>query len=285
MQKVSMKLCGYALVAGIFGAFFRWVQLTRAVEADTGLFISGSRWSILLAAYLAAAAAVLFVLVRAQKNTAFPQSYPAVYAGSSCVAGIVGVVAGLILALGGVCTILYAMHTAATATPDFSGTVDYTPVFDLVLGLFAIGSGIAGAVFVVSPQKKKSVRGYGASTILVLFACFWLIAAYKYSANDPVLWNFSIRLLAIASSVLTFYYAAGFVFDKPHPLAALYFSLLTVILCTATLADTYPLGEQLIVLALLIFSLLLSAQQLNSSVRQTSCSDPQQEEPTDTPEI
>lgn len=265
MQKTSFRLCGFAVVAGIFGAFIRWVQLNRALEADTGLFIAGSPWSKLLIVYLAAVAGVLVVLVRAQKKTVFPQSYPAVYAGGSRAAGIVGVVAGIILALGGVCSILYAMHTAANATTDFSGAVDYTPVFDLVLGLFAIGSGVAGAVFVVSPQKKKSVRGYGASAILVLFACFWLIATYKNSANDPVLWNFAIRLLTVASAVLAFYYIAGFVYEKPHPLAALYFCLLTAILGIVTLADVYLLNEQLIVLAFVIFSLEFAALQLRGA--------------------
>ena len=77
--------------------------------------------------------------------------------------------------------------------------------------------------------------------------------------------NFAIRLLAISAAVLAFYYAAGFVFGKPHPLAALYFCQLTAFLCIVTEADVYPLGEQLIVLAFLVLALLLSALQLGSA--------------------
>lgn len=265
MQKYTRMLCGTTLVLGIFGAFFRWVQLRRAVEADTGLFIVGSPWSILMTAFLVIGAVVLFFLVRSKKNERFPLAYPAVYAGGSRAIRIAAVFAGVLLAVGGVLTIVYAMHYAAASTVSLNGTVDYTPVFDLALGLFAVISGVAAAVFVVSPSKPKPVKGYGAAALLVLFLCFWLIAAYKYSADDPVLWNFSIRLLMIAATVLAFYYAAGFVYEKPHPLAALYFCQLSAFLAVVTLADVYPLGEQLMVFAFLLFTMLLSILQLQNA--------------------
>lgn len=273
MQKTSYKLCGSALVMGIFGAFFRWVQLRRAREADTGLFISGSPWSIWIFLYLAAIAAALFLLVRAQRGRAFPPSYPAVYAHGNRAIKPLSALAGFLLALGGLLTIVYALRSAATAATGINGSIDYTPVFDLILGLFALGCAVAASVFIGSAGNPKPVKGYGASAFVVLFLCFWLIAAYKYSANDPVVWNFAIRLVTISSAVLSFYYAAGFVYQKPHPLAALYFALLTVVLCTVTLADAYPLGEQLIVFAFLLYSLLLAALELSSSGTQKQAED------------
>ena len=89
-----------------------------------------------------------------------------------------------------------------------------------------------------------------------------------------MVWNFAIRLLCIASAILAFYYAAGFVFEKPHPLAALYFCQLTVFLAIVTEADVYPLGEQLIVLAFLLFALLLSVLQLGSIDRAAPAAPP-----------
>ncbi len=273
MHKNTLRLCGFTIAAGIFGAFFRWVQLSRAVEADTGLFISGSPWSTLVVVFLAVYAAFLLVLVRRMKGASFAQAYPAVYAGGRA-AKPAAILAGALLVLGGLLTIVYAMHAAATATVGLGGTVDYTPVFDLVLGMFAAVCGIAETVFILSAGSAKPAKGYLSSALTVLFLCFWLIAAYKYSADDPVVWNFAIRLLCIASAILAFYYAAGFVFEKPHPLAALYFCQLTVFLAIVTEADVYPLGEQLIVFAFLLFALLLSVLQLGSIDRAAPAAPP-----------
>ncbi|MEA4895774.1 MAG: hypothetical protein VB064_11000, partial [Oscillospiraceae bacterium] len=90
-----------------------------------------------------------------------------------------------------------------------------------------------------------------------------LIASYKYSASDPVIWHFAPRLLTISSTVLAFYYIAGFVFNKPRPLASLYFSLLGTFLCLTVLADSYPLGEQLITVGFLAAMTLLSFKQIS----------------------
>lgn len=265
MHKNTYKLCAFPLVMGIFGAFLRWVQLGRAVEEDTGLFISGSPWSWAMAVFLAAVAAALFFLVRARKAPGFPDAYPAVYAGGGRSMKVLSILAGILLAAGGVLTIVYAMHTAATAPANINGTTDYTPVFDLALGLFAVVCGIAAPSFVISASKPKPDRGYGKSAIVVLFLCFWLIAAYKYSADDPVVWNYAVRLLAVAATILAFYYAAGFVYEKPHPLPALYFCQLSAFLCTITLADSYPAGEQMIVFAFILLTTLLSALQLKNA--------------------
>ena len=265
MRKTTRTLCGFTVAAGIFGAFFRWVQLGRAVEEDTGLFLPGAPSSTLMAVYLVVVAAVLLVLVRRCKGAAFQTSYPAVYAGGGRAVKPVAILAGILLAIGGLLTITHAMHMAKAATAGLIGTLDYTPVFDLLLGIFAIICGIAAIFFVFNAGSRKPGRAYFSSALIVLFLCFWLIAAYKYSADDPVLWNFAIRLLDISATILAFYYAAGFVYDKPRPLAALYFCQLSAFLGIVTEADVYPLGEQLIVLAFLILSLLLSALQLGSA--------------------
>lgn len=275
MHKNIFRLCGFTMVMGIFGAFLRWVQLGRAVEEDTGLFIAGSSWSWIMAAFLALVAAALVFLVRANKAPGFPETYPAVYAGGGHAAKGLAVLAGMLLALGGTLTIVYAMHTAATAPAGLNGTTDYTPVFDLALGLFAVVCGIAAPSFIISASKPKPDKGYGKATILVLFLCFWLIAAYKYSADDPVVWNYAVRLLAVAATILAFYYAAGFVFEKPRPLSALYFCQLSAFLCIVTLADSYPAGEQMIVFAFILLTTLLSALQLGNAGANPSKNDGQ----------
>lgn len=279
MRKNTFRLCGFTLVMGIFGTFLRWVQLGRAVEEDTGLFIAGSSWSWAMAVFLALVAAALVFLVRANKAPGFPERYPAVYAGGGRAVKGLAVFAGVLLALGGVLTVVYAMHTAAAAPTSLNGTTDYTPVFDLALGLFAVISGIAAPSFVISASKSKPDKGYGKAAVLVLFLCFWLIAAYKYSADDPVVWNYAVRLLAIAATVLAFYYAAGFVFEKPHPLLALYFCQLSAFLCIVTLADSYPVGEQMIVFAFVLLTTLLSALQLGNAGANSAKNDGQ---PTET---
>jgi len=116
----------------------------------------------------------------------------------------------------------------------------------------------------VHKPSKKNGGVFGAVST-VFFICFWLIAAYKYSAADPVIWHFALSLPAFSATVLAFYFIAGFVFNKPKPLASLYFSLLGTFLCLTVLADSYPVGEQFFTVGFLSAMTLLSYSQLGSA--------------------
>lgn len=253
MRKTSLKLCAFTVIMGIFGAFLRWLQNMNVFEADTGLAARHSPWNYAVAAFILLFAVLLLVIVRRLKDLDFDFDFPEIYAqGVPFVPLAAGLIA-CIMAVGGILTLVHAVGTSKS-------------VFDLILGLFAFLCAAGAASFLTATKKpqKKNSGVFGAVTT-VFFLCFWLIRAYKFSASDPVLWHFALRLLSISALVLAFYFIAGFVFGKPRPLATLYFSLLSIFLCITVLADSYPIGEQFITAGFIAQALLLSFTQLNGA--------------------
>ena len=253
MRNKSLKLCGFTVIMGIFGAFLRWLQIQNIFEADTGLAAPHSPWSYALIAFVVLFAVLLELWIRHLKSVDFPAKYPNVYSKSIPFVTIAAGLIGAVMAIGGVLTLVRAVKTSGT-------------VFDLVLGLFTLLCAAGITTFIIStskPEKKNS--GYFGAISIVFYLCYWLIAAYKFSAADPVIWHFAPRLLAISATVLAFYFIAGFVFNKPRPLASLYFGMLGTFMCIITLADAYPIGEQLIAFGFVASMTLLSFSQINSA--------------------
>lgn len=253
MRKTAFKLCGFILVMGIFSAFIRWLQRINAFEPETGLAVTGSPYGYAVAGFILLFAILLLVLVRRLSGLRFDGRFPQIYAQGIPFAVILAGLVGALTALGGVLTLLRAVGSSKT-------------IFDLILGLFALlcAAGMASLI-IASAKPGKRKNGVFGAVSTVFFLCYWLIAAYKYSAADPVLWHFAPRLLSICALVLACYFHAGFVFKKPKPLAALYFSGLAVFLCITVLADTYPSGEQLITLGFAALLTLLSFAQLSGA--------------------
>ena len=253
MRKKSLILCGFTVIMGIFGAFLRWLQNVNIFEADTELAIPNSPYSYAVVLFTVLFAVVLLLWLRRYRGIAFVSKYPAVYSGIGSFTKVAAYIIGAFIAVGGVLTVYRSISTSKSA-------------FDLILGLFSFVCAAGITTFLVSAgkQEKKSSGSFGAAA-MVFFLCFWLIASYKYSAADPVIWHFAPRLLTISATILAFYFIAGFVFNKPKPLASLYFSLLGTFLCLTVLADSYPLGEQLITVGFLAAMLLLSFGQISGA--------------------
>ena len=258
MRNKSLKLCGFTVIMGIFGAFLRWLQIQNIIEADTGLATRNSPWSFALIFFVVIFAFLLWLWVRRLKDINFPTRYPEVYSKTAPFVSIAAVLIGIIIALGGVLTVLRSVQTSKT-------------VFDLVLGLFSFVCAAGMASFIGSASKpEKNSQGFFGAISIVFYLCFWLIAAYKFSAKDPVTWDYAPRLLAIAATLLAFYFIAGFVFNKPRPLASLYLGLLSTFMCIITIADSYPIGEQFITIGFICSMALLSFSQINGANSDTS---------------
>lgn len=250
MRKKALQICGFTLVAGIFGAFLRWLQNLRSFEKDTGLQILDSSLSLVMAIYLALAALLLLVFVRRLRGYGFSGSYPSIYAEAPPLLPLLSLAVGVLIGVGGFLTLMQAVLSTLK-------------IFDLLLGLFALLYALSAWLFLRSMDAKNAPKSTAfSSTALVFCLCFWLIAAYKHSSADPVLWHFAPRLLSIAAAILSLYFAAGFVYRRPAPLSALYFSLLAAFLTLVVLADDYPIGEQLITAGTTLLTLCLSYAQL-----------------------
>lgn len=253
MRNKSLKLCGFTVIMGIFGAFLRWLQIQNTFDSETDLFASHSPWSYAVILFFVLFAVVLFRWIRGMKDLRFPPKYPDVYSENLHFSSISAVLIGAIMAVGGAATILRSVGTSQSA-------------FDLILGLTTFVSAAGLAAFIISSGKseKKSGGQFGA-VCNVFYICFWLIAAYKFSAAEPAIWAFAPKLLSLSAVLLAFYFIAGFVFNKPRPLSALYFSLLGTFLCIITLADLYPIGEKIITVGIILALTLLSFSQISGA--------------------
>ena len=254
MRKKSLILSGFAVIMGVFGAFLRWLQNTNTYDAETHLFTSHSPWNYAVALFAVLFVALLLVWVNKQKQLHFDSAFPEVYSNTIPFVSIAAYIIGALVAAGGILTIYRSVIISKSA-------------FDLILGFFSFVSAAGLISFLVSVGKpnKGGKSGVFGAVSTVFFLCFWLIASYKSSADEPAIWYFAPRLLSICATILAFYFNAGFVFNKPKPLAALYFNLLGTFLCVAVLADNYPLGEQLMTFGFAAAMTILSFSQVNSA--------------------
>lgn len=250
MRKKALQICGFTLAAGIFGAFLRWLQNLRAFEKDTGLQIVNSPLSFAMAIYLALAALLLLVFVRRLRGYEFSGAYPTVYAAAPPFLPLLSLAVGALIGIGGLLMLLQAVLSSRK-------------IFDLLLGFLSLLYALSAWLFLRGTTAKSAPKSAAFSAAALVFClCFWLIAAYKHSSADPVLWHFAPRLLSIAAAILSLYFAAGFVYGRPAPLSALYFSLLAAFLTLVVLADDYAFGEQLITAGTTLLTLCLSFAQL-----------------------
>ncbi len=259
MQKKSLALCGFTLIMGIFGAFFRWIQTYSVFDPETGLAQPNAFWSFAVAFFLIIVAVALVFWVRSLRSHSFPGNYSQALAMPSPIIKI-GSAVVLILMLAGSVLSLVSFVREYQLGKSLGEALKAQTVFYLATAVLSLICGICLFFYLrgASSVKAKPLSGKGASTYIVVFLCYWLVAAYKYSASDPVVWHFAPHLLAISAIMLSFYYLAGFSFNQPKPLFALYFSLLGAFMGIVTIADSLPGGEKLLMCGFSLSLLLCS---------------------------
>lgn len=250
MRTKAVKICGIALGLGIFGAFFRWLQNIGGFEKDTGLEILGAWQSWVMIAFLLASAVALYFTVRCVREMSIPGEYPANIARFKPFYTIAAGLVALLMLIGGALTALGSR-----------GSVNM--IFELILGLLAIAAAICSFLLFFR-AKTPTAKGGLFSSVLVVFACFWLIATYKDSSNDPVLWHFAIEILAISATILGLYYFAGSAYKKFKPFPTVFFCLLGAVLDIVTIADDGSVGAHLLFAAAALLLLLLTFAMLNN---------------------
>ena len=242
MRKDSILLIVTAAVGGAFGFFARWLQLSSALDAETGLMRSGAAASrILIALCIVVAAVQLLYTLRLKARLAETPGLE-FFAHGSAVYRFFCAAMGLLTVVGGILMLIASLR----------GSIGMLYFF---LSLLAVFAGLCMAALSLSATAGVASRCL-CCTVPVLFFCFWLIVVYKSNASNPVIWSFCMPLLAIAANVLGWFYVAGLAYDKPKRPLLLFFCQLAPFLSILSLADSAGIGEKL---ALLCPSLLLLA--------------------------
>ena len=258
MRKHALTLTCTACVFGAFGIFCRWIQGMSAFE-ENGLYITGNLWGIILIImYIAAFGSLLGFCIFFKKREALasPPEFGLATAGNTRIALPIAALFALIMAGG---------SAALLITAGQEQLAKLLRVLAL-LGIFlACGfMGMAGSNGKSSPRGSALEAGLClASALPVACCCFWLVVSYRQDAATSVVWSYAPEIIALASSLLAFYYLAGHAYGRPRPFAAIFFCEFGAFSCFVTLPDPRLMALQVMFFALavmqLYFGLLLTA--------------------------
>ena len=225
MRNYALPITVSTLVMGIFGAFLRWLQIMGIYEAETGLTRPMAPISVVLVIYsllvLAAAAGIALLLGRKLEQS--PEAETALAARTGIPAVVGGIAALLLLA-----SSLQLLFSAGNA---------HSPMLQRILG--ASGVVAAASLFCLPSRKGGGFLHLAptASLYLPLFLCYWMVCCYKNNAEDPVLWNYVVYILAIGFNALAFYHLSSWFFRRAKSFSALVCIQYAVYLDMASLSD------------------------------------------------
>ena len=260
MRKLALTLTCTTCVYSAFGIFSRWLQNMTAFE-ENGLYISGSLWGIVLTILCIAAAGTMFGFARYYKKnlglTCAPDPGVA-FAGSGLLHKIIYLVIALIMAAGSVMLLITAGDAEAPLGMDFSGLLRILALLGLLTagGFLGIAGGASGKE---TPDGSPRQAGFClATTLPIAFCCFWLIVSYRQDAVTSLVWSYAPEILAIACSLLSFYYVAGHAYGRGKPFATIFFCNFGAFLCFVTLPDERLIAQQIMFFGIAGMQLFLS---------------------------
>ena len=224
MRKDALKMVLVTAVAGVFGAFFRWLENINAFEPDTGLMIPYAKTTVFMAAYMVAAAAVFAVLALMWTKRCVCERSPELALHPSTFAPEL------------MCKVCGALIMALGVVLMFYAPVKRHPTLERIFAAATIFGGVAVILFPLKTDSPVSgVRGM--SLVPVIFSCVWLVCCYKNNAENPVFWAFLVEILAIIATVMAWYELAAYYYGRAKPFAALFFVQGAAFMNMATLSD------------------------------------------------
>ena len=260
MRKLALTMTCTTCVYSAFGIFSRWLQNMTAFE-ENGLYISGSLWGIVLTILCIAAAGTMFGFARYYKKnlglTCAPDPGVA-FAGSGLLHKIIYLAIALIMAAGSIMLLITAGDAEAPLGMDFSGLLRILALLGLLTagGFLGIAGGANGKE---TPDGSPRQAGFClAATLPIAFCCFWLIVSYRQDAVTSVVWSYAPEILAIACSLLSFYYVAGHAYGRGKPFATIFFCNFGAFLCFVTLPDERLIAQQIMFFGIAGMQLFLS---------------------------
>lgn len=141
---------------------------------------------------------------------------------------------------------------------DFSGLLRILALLGLLTagGFLGIAGGASGKE---TPDGSPRQAGFClATTLPIAFCCFWLIVSYRQDAVTSVVWSYAPEILAIACSLLSFYYVAGHAYGRGKPFATIFFCNFGAFLCFVTLPDERLIAQQIMFFGIAGMQLFLS---------------------------
>ena len=226
MRKYALKMVLITGAAGVFGAFFRWLENINAFEEDTGLMIPNAKTALFMAVYLIAAAALFAALAYVStKRFACSQEPETALRTHTIVPGLACRLFGAAIMLTGVALMFYA---PGQRSPTLARIFASASIFDGVAVIF---------LPLTSDGRSASGGSRGLSLVPVIFSCIWLVCCYKNNAENPVVWAYLVEILAVMATLMAWYELAAYFYGRAKPFATLFFVQAAAFMDIATLSD------------------------------------------------
>lgn len=224
MRKDALTMVLITAVAGVFGAFFRWLENINAFEPDTGLMLPFAKTTLILSAFLIAAAAAFAVLSVVWTKRFACDRTPAALLTHSFFPDLLCKLFGAALIVLGVVLM-------------FAAPEQRHPSVERLFAAASIFCGVSLMFITVRPGSPRATNR-SAALIPVLFGCAWLVCCYKNNAENPVVWSYLVELLTIAATIMAWYELAAYQYNRAKPAAALFFVQAAAFMNLTTLADS-----------------------------------------------
>ena len=235
-MRKDIVLPALALAGGVAGFFLRRWQLASAYLPETGLFVHGApaTYALML---LTALLALAFLLPLRKKREGLDDFLPAF--GSPSVGQMtLFAAAGILLFAAG----SFGMQEGFRGLRLWRAAPELyqlsVPASRLLAGALCILGG-----FGVLYMGRMAYRGR-LSRPECLFAPFpalaglvWVFSTHLKHGTEPVLMKYGFGLFAALLLTLAHYYAAGFLFGRPHARRTAFLALMGIVLGVTSLAD------------------------------------------------
>jgi len=228
MRKNAYIIPILAVLLGAVGFFLRKKELNTIFDSATGLAEKSASVSVLIFVLTVVVVifACIFTFAGLNKFTS-KDSYERSFKIGSLVKFWVYIIACIVMAVGGV--LYYKQFGLAYARTNQTETILFTAI--------AVIAAVCQGILARGAYKGKGKGLSVPSIIAPVFFCYWLIIAYKANATNPVLLDYCYECLAIIAAILSFHFAAGFVYGKPRIKQTVLFSVIGIFLCVMSLAD------------------------------------------------
>ena len=224
MLSYAKRMAAFATVAGAGAFLVRWLQTENIIDKETGLVERGAGISTVFVLVILLFFAILLAFSFKIKSESTPEQ-KVVIRGNGFLFVIWGILAGLLIAVGGIYQLLVAASSAYKT-------------MRIVLGVLELVVGVCVLFRMIRANNEEYGDAFRAMHVLfVLFACFYLITYYRENAANPSTWSFAPEILALCSLILAFYYTAGPWFQEEKPIRSLCACFTTEFFCIASVVD------------------------------------------------
>lgn len=278
------KYTGYPLLTVLGGAAafgLRLMQNRTGFEQSTGLPIAGNLYAGILPLLLGIFAVLFYAMAhrlpaeKADSSLPFSSCFRTTGAGIPTIlvlgafawiaAGGLSIYNGLIRSGTGL------IGGASTIYTTAAGTCVLTPMMSVLIGCLYIFAGgcllpVISACRFRTRRTEHPVKAGSIRTILFSIVCLviLLIITYREDSINPSLSVYYVELLAQAGLILLLYRTSSFAYHEGRTRRFIFYSMLAVMLCFATLADSHSLSSSIFYVGGVLLSLGFLMLRLNT---------------------